>query len=138
MNDLLLPPTAAPAGAVPAAAVTEADAGIAGLTADDFMTLLIAQLQNQDPSEPVSNEVLLDQVATMRGLQADIELENTLAAGAGAADLATAASFLGKSVRGGDGRVVEGVADRAYLDAGVAYLDVGGDAVPLNSISEVA
>ena len=75
----------------------------------------------------------------MRGLQADVELEETLRGNAGAADLATAASFLGKDVRGAEGgRVITGVVGRAYLDGGAAFLDVGGDALPLASISEVA
>ena len=136
MNELAFPLAAPAPNAAPVAAN---EGGLSNLTADDFMTLLIAQLQNQDPSEPVSNETLLDQIATMRGLQADVELEETLRGNAGAADLATAASFLGKDVRGADGgRVITGVVDRAYLDGGAAYLDVGGEALPLSSISEVA
>ena len=137
MNELAFPlaapsPAAAPAGAADGG-------GLSNLGADDFMTLLIAQLQNQDPGEPVSNETLLDQVATMRGLQADVELEETLRNNAGAADLATAASFLGRDVRGADGtRVITGVASRAYLDGGAAYLEVGGAALPLGAVSEVA
>ena len=141
MNDLAFP--AAFASAAPAAPgpATEADGGIGGLDAEDFMTLLIAQLQNQDPSEPVSNEALLDQVATMRALQADVELEQTLRAGAGVSDLATASDFLGRTVRGTSGPgggAVTGVAQSAYLRGGSAYLTVDGAAVPLNSISEVA
>jgi len=103
------------------------------------MTLLIAQLQNQDPSEPVSNETLLDQIATMRSLQADVELEATLEGKAGAADLSTAASFLGKDVRGFIGaEEVTGLVSRAYLADGDAYVEVGGKQLPLGGISEVS
>lgn len=113
--------------------------GLSGLSADDFMTLLIAQLQNQDPSEPVSNETLLDQIATMRSLQADVELEATLEGKAGAADLSTAASFLGKDVRGFIGaEEVTGLVSRAYLADGDAYVEVGGKQLPLGGISEVS
>ena len=136
MNELLS--ASAITTPVPTAA-SESEAGIAGLTADDFMTLLIAQLQNQDPSAPVSNETLLDQVATMRALQADLELESTLESSAGTADLATAAAFLGKTVRGFAGAVeVTGEATRAYLADGVAYVEVGGEALPLSDVEEVA
>ena len=36
---------------------------------DEFMTLLIAQLQNQDPLEPVSNEDFVAQLATFSNLE---------------------------------------------------------------------
>ncbi|NNJ26989.1 flagellar hook capping FlgD N-terminal domain-containing protein [Alienimonas chondri] len=138
MNELAFPLLSQ----TPAAGVSgpaEDTSGLSNLTADDFMTLLIAQLQNQDPSEPVSNEALLDQVATMRALQADIELEATLEGNAGAADLSTAASFLGKEVRGFIGASeVTGTVSRAYLADGEAFVDVDGSRLPLTSISEVA
>ncbi len=137
MNELTFPLAGpSPAAAAPAA---ENTSGLSNLSADDFMTLLIAQLQNQDPSEPVSNETLLDQVATMRALQADVELEATLEGQAGAADLSTAASFLGKEVRGFVGASeVTGTVTRAYLAGGDAFVDVGGSRLPLHSISEVS
>jgi flagellar basal-body rod modification protein FlgD len=53
------------------AATSTVDTGGTGfnsLTADDFLTLLIAQLQNQDPTEPVDNAEILNQLATMQGL----------------------------------------------------------------------
>ena len=140
MNELAFPLAAGPARtASPARAATADTSGLSNLTADDFMTLLIAQLQNQDPSEPVSNEALLDQVATMRALQADVELESTLRGDAGAADLSTAASFLGKQVRGFAGAAeVTGTATRAYLADGAAFLDVDGVRLSLADVSEVA
>ncbi|MEM9702358.1 MAG: hypothetical protein AAF907_07935, partial [Planctomycetota bacterium] len=95
--------------------------------------------QNQDPTAPTSNEALLDQIATMRALQADVELEATLEGGAGAADLSTAASFLGKQVRGfDDSTEVTGTVTRAYLVDGEAFVDVDGSRLPLSSVTEVA
>ena len=137
MNDLAFPLSATPAA--PPAGAGAGPSGLSALTADDFMTLLIAQLQNQDPSEPVSNENLLDQLATMRALQADVELEAVLEGNAGAADLSTAAGFLGKEVRGFlNSEEVAGVAERAFLADGAAYLEVGGTRLPLAAVSEVA
>lgn len=138
MNDYSFP-LISPSTAATASAKSEAEVGIAGLTADDFMKLLIAQLQNQDPSEPVSNETLLDQLATMRSLQADVELEESLKGNAGAADLATAASYLGKEVRGFvNSQEMSGSVTRAYLADGEAFVEVGGAQMPLGAISEVA
>jgi flagellar basal-body rod modification protein FlgD len=36
---------------------------------DDFLQLLVAQLQNQDPMDPVSNQDFLAQLATFSSLQ---------------------------------------------------------------------
>ena len=55
----------------PAQATTRA-AG--ALTGEDFFKLLIAQLSNQDPLEPTSNQELLQQISSIR----DIELSTTL------------------------------------------------------------
>ncbi|QDT17635.1 flagellar hook capping FlgD N-terminal domain-containing protein [Alienimonas californiensis] len=137
MNDFSFPLLSK--SAAPPAGPSENASGLSGLNADDFMTLMIAQLQNQDPSEPVSNETLLDQIATMRSLQADVELEQTLKKNAGAADLSTAASFLGKEIRGfNGGKEVAGTVTRAYLADGDAFVDVGGVQLSLGSITEVA
>lgn len=139
MNDLAFPLLNATPASPTVSTAGENASGISDLSADDFMTLLVAQLQNQDPSEPTSNEEILNQVATMRALQADVELEETLQANAGVADLSTAASFLGKEVRGFDGGTeVTGTVTRAYLTDGETFVDVGSARLPLNSIAEVA
>ncbi|HUU83399.1 MAG TPA: flagellar hook capping FlgD N-terminal domain-containing protein, partial [Phycisphaerae bacterium] len=49
--------------------------GAGALSGDDFFQLLIAQLVNQDPLEPTSNQELLQQISSIR----EIELSGTLA-----------------------------------------------------------
>ena len=44
----------------------------------DKADALIAQLQNQDPTEPVDNAEILNQLATMQGLTSNLELSDTL------------------------------------------------------------
>ena len=51
-----------------------AGVGVAGLRSDDFMKVLIAQLRYQDPFEPMGNEELLRQVATIRELEMNSQL----------------------------------------------------------------
>lgn len=114
--------------------------GFSGLTADDFMKLLITELQNQDPTEPLKNENLLQQISTMRNLSANIELSDALKAITTNQQLATAATFIGKTVTGittGDQRV-RGVVQSAFLRDGEAFISIGTREVPLKSISDVA
>ena len=52
--------------------------GFAALTSQDFMTMLLAELKNQDPTQPVSNSDLLNQLSQMQSLQSNVELKSTL------------------------------------------------------------
>jgi len=130
-----------------AAAASTADAGGAGfnsLTADDFLTLLIAQLQNQDPTEPVDNAEILNQLATMQGLTSNIELSNTLKKVASSLEksetdfgqkLSVGASYIGQTVTLDDSTV--GVVDRAFLAGDETFVGVNGVDVPISRVVSV-
>lgn len=113
--------------------------GFAGLTSETFLNLLITQLQNQDPTEPMGNEELLNQLAMMRNLQSNIELGEALEAITSNQQLSTAATFIGKSVMGVsvDQETVSGIVDRAFMQEGSVYVGIGDAEIPLNSISSV-
>lgn len=113
--------------------------GFASLTSEEFMRLLIVQLQNQDPTEPVGNEEILNQIAMMRNLQSDLELSDALKAITKNDQLTTAAAFIGKSVTGraADQSEVSGLVDRAYVRGGEAFLGVGSREIQLNRVESV-
>lgn len=118
--------------------------GFNGLTADDFFKLLIAQLQNQDPSEPVGNEELLAQLSTMRNLQSNIELGEVLKKLSSSLDgqnadygqkLSVAASYIGRSVTLDD--LTVGRVEHAFLEDGQTFIGVNGIDVPLSRVIAV-
>ena len=115
------------------------DTGLAAVTADDFMTLLITQLQYQDPTEPMTNDEILSQVSQMQSMQASIELTDTLEGLSNGQSLASASSLIGQRVVGrrGDGGVVEGTVDRAVLREGQAVVAVGDDELTLGQIESI-
>lgn len=119
--------------------VDAASSGFGGLTADDFMRMLITQLQNQDPTEPIGNAELLSQLATMQSLQSNVELKDAVNSFSSNQQLTSAASFIGKTVTGTDtqGRQVTGVADRAFLADGDIYVGIGSQEVSLSGVSSV-
>jgi len=43
---------------------------------DDFLRLLVAQLKNQDPMDPISNQDFLAQLASFSSLQQLIDIKN--------------------------------------------------------------
>ena len=113
--------------------------GFNALTSEDFLKLLITQLQNQDPSEPVGNEELLGQLSTMRNLQANLELSEAMKAITSSQNLSTAANFIGKSVKGigPDGSATTGKVNSAFLSDGTFYVRVGDTPVKLTDVTEV-
>jgi flagellar basal-body rod modification protein FlgD len=119
---------------------TSSSSGFNNLTADDFMTMLITELQNQDPTQPMNSEDLLNQLATMRSLQSNIELGNAMQAITTNQQLSTAANFIGKYVSGTDDQTnpVSGVVDSASLQNGTAYVGVGNSQISLSNLTNVA
>lgn len=120
--------------------VVEADeVGFSGLTADNFMKLLITELQNQDPTEPLGNEQLLAQLSSMRELQSNIELSETLQSITSGQALTQAAGLIGKEIEGQEGTQspITGVVDRAFLRDGKSYVGVGSSELPVSAITSV-
>jgi flagellar basal-body rod modification protein FlgD len=131
--------TSAISGGTSTKTVAADQVGFAGLTADDFMKLLIAQLQNQDPTNPMDNDQLLSQISTMRNLQSNIELSKTLKSMTGNQQLSTASNFIGKFVvgRSTTQQDIGGVANRAFVRDGLTYLGVGDQEILLTDVSDV-
>ncbi|MEX1229013.1 MAG: flagellar hook capping FlgD N-terminal domain-containing protein [Planctomycetaceae bacterium] len=113
--------------------------GFSGITSQDFMKLLIAQLQNQDPLQPTDNEQLLNQITSMRELQSNLELESTLKLMTVNQQLSSAASLLGQTVTGITGNDVEitGMVDQIFLKNNTVYLGVDGQELPLANVSTI-
>jgi flagellar basal-body rod modification protein FlgD len=72
------------------------------LKSDDFIKLLITQLQNQDPTQPMKNEELLQQVSQIGSLQSQQQLTSSLQDMVMQNQLAAASGMIGKSVQGLD------------------------------------
>jgi flagellar basal-body rod modification protein FlgD len=71
------------------------------VTQDDFLKLLIAQLQNQDPLKPMDNQEFAAQLATFNSLGQLIDMNaklGSMQSGQGLANQFNAASLIGKEV----------------------------------------
>src|SRR6185436_12836969 len=64
----------------------------------DFMTLMIAQMRNQNPMEPQDNTQFIAQLATFQTLSAMEEMTVALKALAQVSELASASSLVGRTV----------------------------------------
>jgi len=84
-----------------------------GLSEDDFLKLLMAQLQNQDPSSPMDNKDMMAQMAQLEAIQSNNNMEKAIKAmsssfqdsvsaqqsSAQSMTNATSVSLIGKKVR---------------------------------------
>lgn len=88
-----------PAGAALASSRGRVD--LMGDTQDRFLTLLITQLQNQDPLNPMENDQITSQLAQLSTVQGIQQLNDTLLALSGQMDMShsmQAANLIGKPV----------------------------------------
>ncbi len=113
--------------------------GFAALDSTAFMKMLIVQLQNQDPTEPMTNSELLNQLTSMQSLTSNTELTSAIKSLTSSQQLSSAASYIGRAIVGqtDDNQAVGGTVDRALLRDGKAYLGIGDVEVPLSKVLEV-
>jgi len=111
----------------------------AGMGKDDFLTLLVAQLKNQDPMKPMEDREFVTQLAQFSSLEALEKLNEKLEAVAGAQLLGEAAGLIGKQVDAKlpDGTLVSGVVSRVNMIDGKPLLVVGAATIALDLITNV-
>ena len=107
-----------------------------GLSTDDFMKLFLAQLQNQDPTKPMDDSQMLNQLAQMTQVQTLQGVESALKG----SQLAQSSALIGKTVTGVDvnGTAVTGVVGSVVqsTDAGLV-LKVGSQYVKPDDVTTV-
>ncbi len=69
---------------------------------NDFLKLILTELQNQDPLNPTDNAALLQQVAELRGISSNDQLVSNLKGFSNTQELSTASSLIGETIKGLD------------------------------------
>jgi flagellar basal-body rod modification protein FlgD len=105
-----------------------------------FLQLLVAQLQYQDPSNPVDTSSFMQQTATLNQVQTMNTMASSLNALVSAQQAQAATALIGKSVTyaGSDGIQHTGVVTSASLLASGATVKVGTDDIPLSQVLGVS
>ncbi len=96
-------------------------AGNSQLAKDDFLRLLVTQLSNQDPLDPVNNQEFAAQLAQFSSLEQLENVNSSLQSGL-ERDAALAGAMQSSMAAGLIGRTVVAVDDRAQLENGSAEL----------------
>ncbi len=109
-------------------------------TVDDFLRLLITELQNQDPLNPADNQDILHQVSQIRSIQSTTQLTQTLEAVLLGQNLASASSMIDKLVYGltDEGQEVTGRVEGVIVEGGSPRVIVNQRALSLGNIRQIA
>ncbi|MBX7167709.1 MAG: flagellar biosynthesis protein FlgD [Pirellulales bacterium] len=110
-----------------------------GLDLDEFLKLMIAELQNQDPLNPLENSDILAQISQIREIGATDKMSSTLDSVLLGQQLSNAGTLISKKITGlaTDGKNVTGLVERVSMDNGKAVLHIGDASVPLANVREV-
>ena len=113
--------------------------GIEEMSSMDFLKLLITQLSNQDPLEPMKNQELLEQLSSIRSLESNMTIAENFRKLLDHQELASATLLIGGWVTGVDvnGELVEGRVERVVMDASGVRVQVGDHEIALRNIQVV-
>ncbi|RJP61231.1 MAG: hypothetical protein C4541_02530 [Candidatus Auribacter fodinae] len=109
---------------------------------DDFLNLFVAQLANQDPMEPLSNEEFIAQMATFSQLEQLTNLNSSFESFARGQILSGSSGLIGKTVTAIDGSgdeqsEVTGVVNAVLYKNGKALVAIGDKEISINNITEI-
>ena len=105
-----------------------------------FLKMMIAELQNQDPLNPMDNAKMLEQISQIRSITSNDALTGSIESLQMGQSMATAASLIGKTIVGQDvlGEEAVGVVEKVAFEDGKPYLYVGQTIVELSKVYGMA
>jgi flagellar basal-body rod modification protein FlgD len=109
------------------------------LSSQQFLQLLVAQLQYQDPSQPVDNATLMNETATLNQIQTMQQLSQASTNQMQAQQQQTATDMVGRSVSYLDaaGATETGYVSAATIAGTTPTLVVGGQTISLSQVQQV-
>ncbi len=124
------------------------------LKSDEFMQLLITELTNQDPFEPMKNQDLIDQISSIQALESNQNMSDSFSNLMDRLDtfvsqfdgllnreqLSTAGKLIGQLVSGlnADGDAVFGKVNSISVDDGVVNLELdNGETVSMDQLTRL-
>jgi flagellar basal-body rod modification protein FlgD len=109
------------------------------LDSNDFLKLLLTELQNQDPLNPTDTNDILTQVSQIKAIVSNEDLSNTLSSLKLQQQLYTGSSLLKSTITGTNdsGDTVTGAVDSIKVSNDAVYACVGDQSVSLANITQI-
>ena len=111
------------------------------LKTEDFIKMMITQLQNQDPLEPAKNQELLAQMSQIGQLQSSTSLQESLKGMVLQNQIGAAAGLIGKTVQGMDAQneAVTGLVNSVKVASDGVSLELdNGKTLELSRVTSIA
>ena len=111
------------------------------LKAEDFIKMMITQLQNQDPMEPAKNEELLAQMSQIGQLQSATTMQESLKGMVMQNQIGSAGNLIGKTIQGLDDKnePVKGVVNSVRIEKDKVFLELdNGKRLPMERVTTIA
>lgn len=102
---------------------------------DDFLKLLIAQMENQDPTQPTDDTQFIAELAQFSSL----EQMTNVATAVNTSNMLQGAALIGKNITGTDANnnPVSGVVDSVAMNDGNITVQVGSQSLPLSQVTNI-
>ena len=109
------------------------------LSQEDFLEIMIAELVNQDPLEPMDNNQFLDQLTQLQNLEATTKLTEGIEALVLGQQISSAGVLIGQEITGvsSDGEIVEGLVTKVTVNDGDVLVGIEGHDIPLSLVRQV-
>jgi flagellar basal-body rod modification protein FlgD len=106
----------------------------------DFIKMMVAELENQDPMDPMSNTEMLQQISQIRSITSNDRLTSGIEALTLGQALSTASSLIGKTITGVNslGEEITGKVDKVTIENGEAKLYVGHSIVSVGNVTSIS
>jgi flagellar basal-body rod modification protein FlgD len=103
------------------------------LNYNSFISLLVTELQNQDPTQPMDSSQIVSQLATISEVGQAVQTNTNLTSLLTATSLSQAEQLIGKTVTSSDGSVSGQVASVSVTSSGTTATLSNGQQVSLSS-----
>jgi flagellar basal-body rod modification protein FlgD len=107
-----------------------------GLGETAFLNLLITQLKNQDPLNPMKDTEFIAQLASFSSLEQMTTINTNIGNLLAQQNYTNAAGMIGKQITTSDNK--SGVVSKIGIEQGTVYLYVGDNKYTLNDITSVS
>ncbi len=110
-----------------------ATAGTNTLNYNSFLQLLIAQMQNQDPTAPTDSTQFVSQLASFSAVEQQTQTNTVLSQLLSSSNLAQAGSIVGLKLQSTDGSISGTVVSATVSSSGITATLDNGQSVPVTN-----
>jgi len=106
---------------------------------DQFLKILVTELSNQDPMDPLDNAQFLQQLVGLQTLEQTSALTDALKTFERFLQMTSVSGLIGRDIAGTgtEGQSVQGKVDKVLVENGTVLLQVGPHRVPVQGIQEI-